>query len=341
MLEKLQGAGAPAVRLRTAPLCFAPFALLFSALFFSGCAGVAQQTSTQPSAQISVVPSSITFSNVVVGQQSSQTVQISNTGNASLNVTGITLTGSGFALSSISVPFQLAPGANKTFTITFTASSASTVNATLTITSDSPKSPLSVAVQGTGQAASASWQTIPASLSFATVVLQSTQTLSAAIKNTGNVAVTISSVSISNPEWSTTGLSSGTTLSPGQQLSFNVIFSPTVTGNATGTLQVAASSAVSALSMNLTGSGTSSPTQHTVTLTWSPSTSVVSGYHVYRGTVSGGPYSLLNSTLDAGTSYIDLSVVSGSQYFYVTTAVDASGAESTFSNEAPATIPNP
>jgi len=78
-----------------------------------------------------------------------------------------------------------------------------------------------------------------------------------------------------------------------------------------------------------------------VTLTWSPSTSVVSGYHVYRGTVSGGPYSLLNSTLDAGTSYIDLSVVSGSQYFYVTTAVDASGTESAFSNEASATIPNP
>src|SRR5215470_7145711 len=113
MLEKLQGAGAPAVRLRTALLCFAPFALLFAALFFSGCAGVAQQTQSSP--QISVAPSSITFSNVVVGQQSSQTVQISNTGNASLNVTGITLTGSGFALSSISVPFQLAPGANKTF----------------------------------------------------------------------------------------------------------------------------------------------------------------------------------------------------------------------------------
>jgi len=78
-----------------------------------------------------------------------------------------------------------------------------------------------------------------------------------------------------------------------------------------------------------------------VTLNWNPSTSVVSGYNVYRGTVSGGPYSLLNSSLDSGTSYVDLSVVSGSQYFYVTTAVDASGAESTFSNEASATIPNP
>src|SRR5262249_17874586 len=147
------------------------YALLCSALFFSGCAGVTQQTSTQPSAQISVVPSSITFSNVVVGQQSSQTVQVSNTGNANLNVTGITVTGTGFALSSISVPFQLAPGANKTFTVTFTASSTSTVNATVSITSDAPTSPLAVAVQGTGQAASASWQVIPASLSFATVAL--------------------------------------------------------------------------------------------------------------------------------------------------------------------------
>ena len=41
-----------------------------------------------------MVPSSITFSNVVVGQKSTQTVQISNTGNATLNVTSISLTGS-------------------------------------------------------------------------------------------------------------------------------------------------------------------------------------------------------------------------------------------------------
>src|SRR5262250_2397877 len=123
MLKKLQGAGAPAVRLRTALLFFAPFALLFAALFSSGCAGVVQQTNTQSSPQISVVPNSITFNNVVVGQQSSQTVQISNTGKANVNVTAVTLTGSGFAISSISVPFQLAPGANKAFTVTFTASS--------------------------------------------------------------------------------------------------------------------------------------------------------------------------------------------------------------------------
>src|SRR5579859_4524921 len=117
MLEKLfQADGAPAARPKTAVPPYALFSLLFAALLLSGCAGVTQQTNTQSSAQISVVPSSITFTNVVVGQKSSQTVQISNTGQTALNVTGISITGIGFSLSSISVPFQLSPGANKTFT---------------------------------------------------------------------------------------------------------------------------------------------------------------------------------------------------------------------------------
>lgn len=340
MLRKtLQGVGAPAVRLRTALLYSAP-AILLCALFFSGCAGVTQQTTSESSPQISVVPSSITFSNVVVGQKSTQTVQISNVGQTSLNVTAISLTGSGFSLSSISVPFLLAPGANKTLTVTFTASSTSTASATLTITSDAPSSPMTVAIQGTGETASAAWQMNPTSLTFGATPLNSTQALPATIKNTGNASVTVGSVSISNPEWSTTGLASGTTLAAGQQLTFSIVFDPTIAGNATGTLQVSSSSTSSVLTMSLAGTGTSTTGQHTVTLTWNPSTSAVSGYHIYRGSVSGGPYSLLNSTLDAGTSFVDSNVVNGNEYFYVTTAVDSSGVESLFSNEASATIPN-
>jgi len=147
-------------------------------------------------------------------------------------------------------------------------------------------------------------------------------------------------VSISNPEWSTTGLASGTTLAPGQELTFSVVFGPTIAGNATGTLQVNSSSTSSVLRMNLAGAGTNTVGQHSVTLTWNPSTSAVSGYHIYRGSISGGPYSLLNSTLDPGTSFVDPNVVNGSEYFYVTTAVDSFGVESVFSNEASATIPN-
>ena len=80
---------------------------------------------------------------------------------------------------------------------------------------------------------------------------------------------------------------------------------------------------------------------HSVSLKWSPSTSTgISYYKVYRGTVSGGPYSLLATNLSA-TSYTDASVQSGSTYFYVTTAVDSSGMESGYSDVAQAVIPMP
>jgi fibronectin type 3 domain-containing protein len=78
---------------------------------------------------------------------------------------------------------------------------------------------------------------------------------------------------------------------------------------------------------------------HSVALTWSASTSTVSGYNVYRSIVNGSGYTKLNSGLINGTSYDDTIVQSGTTYFYVTTSVDSGGDESTYSNQASATIP--
>ncbi len=81
---------------------------------------------------------------------------------------------------------------------------------------------------------------------------------------------------------------------------------------------------------------------HSVTLTWNASTSAnVAGYNVYRGTASGGPYTKLNSSLVPSLTYQDTTVQSGQTYYYVTTAVDGSGNESTYSNQAQAVIPYP
>src|SRR5262245_10184392 len=237
----------PGIRSSTSALAACLIAATLAVLWFSGCAGVAQQTAAPTSPQISVVPSSLVFSNVVVGQKSSQTVQVSNVGKANLNVTGVSLTGSGFSLSSVAVPFQLAPGANMNFTVTFTASSASSVTGTLTIASDDPNSPLSVSVQGTGQTASASWQITPSSITFPNTTLQTTQTQNASIKNNGNVSVTVSSVTLTGAAFSISGLSQGMTLSAGQQLNFQVSFTPTVVGGATGSLSVSSSSVSSPL----------------------------------------------------------------------------------------------
>ncbi len=77
-----------------------------------------------------------------------------------------------------------------------------------------------------------------------------------------------------------------------------------------------------------------------ILLSWNPSNSPgVVGYNVYRSTVSGGPYTKINSALISGTTYNDQAVQSGQTYYYVTTAVNNQGMESGYSNQASATAP--
>lgn len=78
---------------------------------------------------------------------------------------------------------------------------------------------------------------------------------------------------------------------------------------------------------------------HSVALSWNASTSTVSGYNIYRSTLSGGSYLRINSSLVAGLSYTDSTVQNTTTYYYVTTAVDNTGVESDYSNQVPAAIP--
>jgi fibronectin type 3 domain-containing protein len=90
----------------------------------------------------------------------------------------------------------------------------------------------------------------------------------------------------------------------------------------------------------LRGSGVA-PVQHSVSLSWAASTTTgVVGYNVYRGSVSGGPYAQVNSN-DPGLTYTDSGVSTGQTYYYVVTAVDSTGTESPYSNQAQAVVPSP
>lgn len=85
------------------------------------------------------------------------------------------------------------------------------------------------------------------------------------------------------------------------------------------------------------------PPQLKPNLSWDPSVIVpagnpITGYRVYRGTITGGPYTLLTSPFIVGTSYIDTTATTGS-YFYVATAVDSAGQESIHSNEIKMVVP--
>jgi len=83
------------------------------------------------------------------------------------------------------------------------------------------------------------------------------------------------------------------------------------------------------------------PVSHSITLTWNSSTSPsISGYNVYRGSVSKGPYTKLNASPIATTSYLDSNVAAGQTYFYVATTVQSTN-ESTYSPETTAVVPIP
>jgi hypothetical protein len=82
------------------------------------------------------------------------------------------------------------------------------------------------------------------------------------------------------------------------------------------------------------------PVQHTVALSWkSPAGAKIVSDSMYRSNIQGGSYGLLASAI-GGTAYTDQSVQSGTPYYYyVVTAVDSAGRESTYSNEIKAAVP--
>lgn len=183
--------------------------------------------------------------------------------------------------------------------------------------------------------------TNPTALSFGNVAVGTSvgQTLTMSISGTGST--TISQATTTGAGFSLSGLTLPLSLAAGQSANFKVTFAPAVTGTVSGKLSLVSNALDSPVNIPLSGAGVTS-VSHSVTLTWTASTSSnVAGYNVYRGTVSGGPYSKLNSALVAGTSYTDTDVVAGSTYYYVATSVDTSKNESGYSNQAQATVPSP
>lgn len=293
-------------------------------------------TGTQ--AQIAATPSSAAFGSVVVGNSNSQTITVSNGGNASLTISQAALAGAGFSTSGMTAPMTIAAGKSATFNAIFTPSSAGTVSGSVTLVSNAPSSPLTIALGGTGVAASSLLAVNPTSLSFGNVNDGTATSLGVTLTNTGNANETISGVNATGAGFSTSGVSAGITLAPNQSTTLTVAFDPATPGAATGTVTVTSSATNSPATISLSGTGVA-PTS--VALSWIASTSPdIVGYNEYRGTALGS-YSKLTSSPFAGTAYTDTTVQSGQHitYYYVVTAVNSSGVESADSNPVSITVP--
>jgi hypothetical protein len=149
-------------------------------------------------------------------------------------------------------------------------------------------------------------------------------------------AAVVSATTYTSLRWLVSGVLGGNS-SVGTISSSGLYTAPAVAP--TGPVTVTAQSTYDPNSSATASVSITSPIVHDVNLSWAPSSSPVAGYNIYRGAQANGPFAKLNSSLETATVYTDGSVGSGQIYYYATTAVDSSGAESGYSNVAQAVVP--
>jgi hypothetical protein len=282
-------------------------------------------------------PASISFGSVQVSSVKTSTETLTNSANSKLTISQATVTGAGFGFTGLSLPLTLTPGQSFTLNVTFTPKSAGNVSGSISFVCKLSNLTLTVPLSGSG-VSGGQLAVSPTSLSFGSVAVGTSKTLSATLSASGS-SVTISSATLNSSEFKFSGMSFPYTLAAGRSASFSVGFVPQTSGTATASLSFSSNASTGSSVEALSGTGTTS-TQHRVSLSWKASNSLVVGYNIYRSSKSGGPYSRLNSVLDASTTYVDSSVQNGQSYYYVTTDVDSKGTESGYSNQVQVTIPS-
>ena len=198
--------------------------------------------------------SSLNFGSILVGNKQTLTETLNNTGGSALTVTQVTPTGTGFAVSGLTLPLNLPAGEGQSFSVTFTPQSAGTVSGNLAIANTGATSMVNVPLTGGGQTAGALTPS-PASLNFGSVEVGNNQALTETLTNSGGSSVTVTQVSPTGTGYSVSGLSLPLTLTAGQSQGFSVIFTPSAAGNSGGNLAIVSNASNASLNVPLSGNG--------------------------------------------------------------------------------------
>jgi len=200
---------------------------------------------------VSLNPTALTFASAPINSSSAaQTVTIGNTGNATLNISGIQTTGD-FAQTN-NCPPALGFGSSCQFQITFTPTAGGSRTGVLTLTDDAPDSPQTVSLSGSGFVTTGTVS--PASLSFGNQNLNSSsaaQTIT--VTNSGGNVMTVFGVLTSGDFSQTNNCSS--LPANGGTCSIRVTFTPTTSGSRTGNLVISDNAQGNPHSVTLTGMG--------------------------------------------------------------------------------------
>jgi len=104
--------------------------------------------STAASGQLSGSPASLSFGTVGVGSPSSQSIQLTNTGNAAVHITSVSARGTGFSATGVTAPATLSPSQTATLSVTFDPTTTGNVTGSITILSDASNSTFTIPLSG-------------------------------------------------------------------------------------------------------------------------------------------------------------------------------------------------
>ena len=118
----------------------------------TGCGGHVSQVSYKVIIQATAVgyltsPSSLNLGSVLVGSSQTQALTVSNSGGSSLTISGATVSGTGFSVSGLTLPYTLAAGSSANLSVKFSPTVAGTDGATLTITSNASDPSVAVSLR--------------------------------------------------------------------------------------------------------------------------------------------------------------------------------------------------
>ena len=99
---------------------------------------------------LTTTPTSGPFGSVPVGTTKSQTVELKNSGPASVTISSATVSGKGFALHGITTPLVLAGGKTVSITLSYAPTALGYVAGSISIVSNAANKTLTMAVSGTG-----------------------------------------------------------------------------------------------------------------------------------------------------------------------------------------------
>ena len=107
-------------------------------------------SSTPGTAQGTVTPTSLAFGSVATNTSSSpQAVKITNTGSATLNISGVSISPSQFAVSG-PTSTSIAPGSSASYSVTFSPTAVSAYSGTMSFSTNSATAVPPVTLSGTG-----------------------------------------------------------------------------------------------------------------------------------------------------------------------------------------------